>query len=456
MRRRWLGLPAITVFLLALVLLTYHTRQSSPMREVKRELERLRQAGEPTRLADLLPPIPPLQDGTPFYQVAIQQLEAVNLPQPVWDNLYNFISRQPTQPVNFAEVEKALKTVEPALAMLRRALTYPHMRLTKWNVDNPASVMFPHFSRLREFARLLSAEALWRKRKGDWDGAVESCVAALRLTRRMGDEPCLINFLVQGAIFAISMDTAQRVLEDADPSPQAYQALLRELRAWDIDRDFVRVLQMERVWLIWACNWMREKASRREIHELLTKGTNQIELSVWLKGRASLIAENERLGLRPYEQAIAFARKGVPHDWAQIDRWEKACEQTIGKGKMVFTFGGIELTWHPKAVAAYLFPTMSRIFQRAATFHAHQRLGETAIALRLYRQEHGHYPKSLSELVPRYLPSVPTDPFDGKPLRYRQEGKGFRLWSIGEDRKDDGGVEKKPRWFQGDIVFAWK
>jgi tetratricopeptide (TPR) repeat protein len=459
MRRRWAWRLIFVVFLSALALIAHLARRNDPMKQVQRELERLRRAGEPTRLVDLLPPVPPLQDGTPFYQAAIQQLEATqaSLPKPVWDNLYNFISRQPTQPVNLAEVERALKAVEPALAMLRKALTYPHMRLTNWNVDNPASVMFPHFSRLREFTRLLSAEAFWHKRKGDLNGAMDSCVATLRLTRRMGDEIFLIAFLVQGAIFSISMNTVQRVLEDADPSPQAYQALLRELRAWDIDRDFVRALQMERVFMIWACDWMREKASRRELHDLLRENGDRIELSVWLKGKAHLIAQNELMGLRHYQQAIAFARKGVPYDWAQIDRWEKAWEQVTRQGKTVFALGATKVTWQPHAIADLFSPTLSFTFQKVAGYHAFQRLGETAIALRLYRKEHGRYPENLSALVPRYLSSVPADPFDGKSLRYRREGTGFRLWSIGPDRKDDGGVEGKPGWWvQGDIVWAWR
>ncbi|MFA0768629.1 MAG: hypothetical protein OXFUSZZB_001957 [Candidatus Fervidibacter sp.] len=458
MRRRWAWRLIFVVFLSALALIAHLARRNDPMREVQRELERLRRAGEPTRLVDLLPPVPPLQDGTPFYQAAIQQLEATqaSLPKPVWDNLYNFISRQPTQPVNLAEVERALKAVEPALAMLRIALTYPHMRLTNWNVDNPASVMFPHLSRLREFTRLLSAEAFWRKRKGDLNGAMDSCVAALRLTRRMGDEIFLIAFLVQGAIFSISMNTVQRVLEDADPSPQAYQALLRELRAWDIDRDFVRALQMERVFMICACDWMREKASRRELHDLLRENGDRIELSVWLKGKAHLIAQNELMGLRHYQQAIAFARKGIPYDWAQIDRWDKAVEQ-VTRRKTIFDLSAYKFTWQPYILVNLLAPTLSSAFRKVATFHALQRLGETAIALRLYRKERGRHPENLSALVPRYLSSVPADPFDGKPLRYRREGTGFRLWSIGPDRKDDGGVEGKPGWWvQGDIVWAWR
>jgi len=348
-----------------------------------------------------------------------------------------------------------LRAVEPALAMFRKAITYPHMRLTDWNVDTLFSVAFPHFSPLREFTRLLSAEALWRKRKGDLSGAIDSCAAALRLTRRIGDEPSLIAFLLQGVFFSISMGTIQRVLEDADPPPQAYQALLRELQAWDIDRDFVRALQMERVFVIGICDWIREKVSRREINELVGHA-DRTELSVWLKGKANLIAQNELMVLRHLRQAIAFARKGVPYDLAQIDRWEKAWEQATNKGRTIFDLGAQKVTWHPYALAAFLSPTLSTVFRKVATYHALQRLGETAIALWLYRKEHGRYPENLSALVPRYLPSVPADPFDGKPLRYRREGTGFRLWSIGQDRKDDGGVEGKPRWVQGDIVWAWQ
>ena len=458
MRRRWVWLLVFAVLLSSLALIAHLARRDTPMKQVQRELERLRRAGEPTRLADLLPPIPPHQNATPFYQAAIQELEMArsSLPQPVWDNLYNFISRRPTQPVNFADVEKALRAAEPALAMLRKALTYPHMRLTNWNVDEPFSAVFPHLSQLREFTRLLSAEAFWRKRKGDLNGAVDSCVAALRLTQRIGDEPFLIAFLAQGAIFSISMGTIQRVLKDADPPSQAYQALLRELQAWDIDRDFVRALQMERVFVIWFCDWIREKASRREINDLINEHGDRTELSVWLKGKANLIAQNELMGLRHYRQAIAFARKGVPYDWAQIDRWEKAWEQVTNKGRTIFDLGTHKVTWHPYALVALFIPTLSAVFQRVATFHALQRLGETAIALRLYRKERGRYPETLQELVPKYLPSVPIDPFDGKPLRYRREGAGFRLWSIGENMKDDGGVEGKPRWVEGDIVWAWR
>jgi hypothetical protein len=58
----------------------------------------------------------------------------------------------------------------------------------------------------------------------------------------------------------------------------------------------------------------------------------------------------------------------------------------------------------------------------------------------------------LAELAPSYLETVPVDPFDGQPLRYRTQGAGYVLYSIGPDLKDDGGTHLKGK--SGDLVFA--
>lgn len=71
---------------------------------------------------------------------------------------------------------------------------------------------------------------------------------------------------------------------------------------------------------------------------------------------------------------------------------------------------------------------------------AARRMAITAIALKRYQLKHGKYPSTLSDLVPEFVSSVPRDPVDGKPLRYRLIPDGnFLLYSIGENGKDDGG-----------------
>jgi hypothetical protein len=55
-------------------------------------------------------------------------------------------------------------------------------------------------------------------------------------------------------------------------------------------------------------------------------------------------------------------------------------------------------------------------------------------------------------LAPEYFPGPVQDPFDGQPLRYRGNGSGYVLYSIGPDLKDDSGNRMSGN--TGDIVFA--
>ena len=68
-----------------------------------------------------------------------------------------------------------------------------------------------------------------------------------------------------------------------------------------------------------------------------------------------------------------------------------------------------------------------------------------ACALEQYHLQHQAYPDHLTQLVPSLLPSVPTDLYDGKPMRYAPSKTGrYRLWSIGPDGIDNGGIETNP------------
>lgn len=55
-----------------------------------------------------------------------------------------------------------------------------------------------------------------------------------------------------------------------------------------------------------------------------------------------------------------------------------------------------------------------------------------------FRQRTGQWPNSLEDAGVELV-----DPFDGNPIRYRAEANGFRLWSIGQNLVDDGGVSAR-------------
>ena len=66
-----------------------------------------------------------------------------------------------------------------------------------------------------------------------------------------------------------------------------------------------------------------------------------------------------------------------------------------------------------------------------------------AIAAESYRRDRGTAPASLDDLVPRYLPAVPEDPFaPGQPLRLWVGGETPVIYSVGQDGVNDGGTPR--------------
>jgi ABC-type transport system involved in multi-copper enzyme maturation permease subunit len=132
----------------------------------------------------------------------------------------------------------------------------------------------------------------------------------------------------------------------------------------------------------------------------------------------------------------------------------------------------LENTWTPNELINQRLNFLTRYrYERAKGFPPPEHQATVAaaalqLALRLYQAEHGKPAESLSALVPQYLPSIPMDPYDGKPFRYRLSkgetlnwpyddrdphdpnppaptrqvpaGQGI-LWCVGRDGIDHGG-----------------
>ncbi len=56
-----------------------------------------------------------------------------------------------------------------------------------------------------------------------------------------------------------------------------------------------------------------------------------------------------------------------------------------------------------------------------------------------YLSDKARAPARLEDLIPDYFSSVPQDPFSGQAMVYRPQGTNWLLYSIGDDRVDNGG-----------------
>lgn len=80
------------------------------------------------------------------------------------------------------------------------------------------------------------------------------------------------------------------------------------------------------------------------------------------------------------------------------------------------------------------------------------------IAIHRYRDDRGDYPAGLADLVPSYLADIPDDPACSTKFRYKRidaaadrHKRGYLLYSISADGKDDGGLEN--RFFMSHTLY---
>jgi hypothetical protein len=89
-----------------------------------------------------------------------------------------------------------------------------------------------------------------------------------------------------------------------------------------------------------------------------------------------------------------------------------------------------------------LLPSFENIPRNALRIQQTEIGVRTVIAIERHRLRHGSLPGSLDEIDEDLVSVDPIDVIANEPFRYRVEGESFVLYSIGDDRDDDGGVQR--------------
>ena len=86
--------------------------------------------------------------------------------------------------------------------------------------------------------------------------------------------------------------------------------------------------------------------------------------------------------------------------------------------------------------------TQTQLEDTEKTYSAMKEILQTHLAIHLFQLDENHLPETIDRLVPKYLSSVPQDPFATGPMIYRLSDEGYLLYSVGANRQDDGGIEQ--------------
>jgi len=301
----------------------------------------------------------------------------------------------------------------------------------------------PHLSLVREAARMLYLEAIQNTEEQKPQQALESVIASLGVARSLNQEPILISYLVHVACQGITLESLERILNRMPLTDTQLSELAAAIEESENQQGLTRAFVGERY--IGIDIFQGIGTGRIAYGEIFNSGNGaipRISLLVRLYKAAGLLELDEMSYLDLMERYVNTTRLPPP--------------ECIAASHAVNAKAGHVSQLH--VLCHELLPALDNVVIKEGRRAAIVRDMESAVAIERYRLTNGNLPSQLSDLVPTFLPAVPNDPFDGKPLRYKMLTKGYVVYSVGDDREDNGGVEKNSKgvsWVPGtDITFT--
>ena len=240
-------LACLSAFLMGGIVAAQEKTPEQKLAELQRQfddkLAELHQRGEPLTLAELAPPaVPDDQNAAVLYEQAFELLG--DIPRETDTRLNELLPRNGPAPgpEDTAEARKLLEPCQPALDLIRQGTLRPKCRFDlDYGVFAP-DIKLPNLSGVQRAGRLLYYESRLEVAQGRPDSAVADCVAVLRLSEGLKDEPILISQLVRIAVIGLGTNGMQRVLDQSEPGEAALKEVADALARMDDRGPLVRAM----------------------------------------------------------------------------------------------------------------------------------------------------------------------------------------------------------------------
>ena len=393
---------------------------------IDKEIARIKARGEPVTMADLAGnPIPDSENAALIYARIFDQLEKYSGSKDAGViGRFGSPEERKKDPKLWQEARSAVARHSGMLALVEEAVAKPKCKFPiQWEKGMEAT--FPHYAKLRNLARLLRANAILQAKDGRMSDAVRSIDMGFRLADSIKGEHTLIGLLVRIAIMNMADRSFREVASCGSIDEKPAKQLFDTLAKIDLKLGHVKALQGERAMGTWVFDQLRQGRDVLGVGGVPFPAALDREEQFYLK---QMVKHIDAAHL-PYRVI-----KSRPM-WEEFDA--EIPEYAL--------------------VSRILIPVSTRAHLICDKARANLALTQVSLAAEAYRDRFGSYPPILDDLKTKLGWKLPQDPFSGKDLGYRLDGKGFTLYSIGPDLKDDRGTrEQDPKDHEGPGDIIWK
>lgn len=414
------------------------------------------------RVARLTPAVDSDAAAWPHYREALERMRDAG----VWriggaTTMTDALDPRRRDAENWATAAAALRAHRSELDDLRRAASLPNLgyrigwsvapedhgvlgNATPLHPREPSvfTILLPHLTVLRRAADCLAATATAAAADGDGARAAEFLAVIPNMADQIEEAPFLVSQLVGSALVTLMADQAIALLEVfPDSFDEASLATLDAAiarvpeRLRRVDMAFETVIFEDILQRVYTDDgegggrFLPTEWGRLNPDEFGAPRASEVVVVDTLLAPATSIMEPDRADVLAHQRAYFEALEAA----GERPLWEFSFDPTPW-----FEHGPGGVGDSPEVFSVAAPSADKAIVRRQLSWHRLQ-AARAAVALQRFRLAEGRWPDALKELVPRFLPVVPPDPFDGQPLRYRLENGAPLLWSIGHDRVDDGG-----------------
>lgn len=301
-------------------------------------------------------------------------------------------------------------------------------------------VLLPALGPMRTFSKWFAFDARIRAEAGDGEGAVASIEAVLGLIDQVGKESFLISRLVAYAIEHLAVQAVSDILTD-DAGVFTDDQLIRLAHRFSAPRFGDLPLESEEMML----DDFLQRAFTDDGHGNGYLTNEGVELLMMLE---SLSAETGDGVVDYVPAALSLAITGPRQEqvrvrdrvFAQLRR-EEAAGYEIYRREMSTSDSMVSrLDAYRYRPLMILLPALGRALETKLERRARVEAFTVGIGAELYKRKTGDWPESVGELVPRYLPEIPEDPFTGGAIGFAIRDGHPVVYAVGPDGDDDGGT----------------
>lgn len=402
---------------LAIVLLLASATFRSLDAAVQQQMSDVRTEAETLAVSVMPTPVPERENAAGLYRQLGEHFRYVAWPE-VYQNAGEELGVRPLpeihEPVDFASAElgEFLQQQSGVRELLLEASAREGCNFLRDYTRPSFWILLPEIQWMSQSASLLAIDARYRAATGDFAGALDNIKALYRIADHTASDPFIVATAVAISIDRLAMKTLEYVLSRGNFDAALLAALHIELGTSQYMR-LRRARRMEEAMFMAACGDFVNLGQLASIADTMDPSKFGVLYRIFM-------VPQDLAGLRQYSSDLDGAFDGG-----------MTLEESLKRAREV----QMELDSHPPGFVAKALRSDAAIFiALAVRGEAARRLARTGQALYLYRAEHGEFPDDLQKLTPDFLPFVPRDPFDGKPLQLRNTPRGCVVYCAGLEK----------------------